>query len=171
MSNRTCSVADCERKHAAKGYCQLHWKRWSIHGDPLKSMKGKAHKVQYTADGLRICKVCGEGKPLAEYHLDSGGSDGYRAQCKPCRKGYMASYYDANRDARMEYEQDRRTNRADHMRALDMARYERHKDKRIALASDGVRTRRARLQGTEVDPRVTVKALRGVHGDSCWHSP
>jgi len=169
MTNRTCSVPDCERKHAAKGYCHLHWNRNRIHGDPLVSMKGKAHKVRHDSDGLRICKACGEGKPLTEFHADKGGTDGYRAQCKPCRNTYMAGYYDANRDTRMAYEQDRRTNQAEHMRALDMARYERHKDKRIALASDAVRVRRARLLKAETDPKVTVRRLREIHGDSCCY--
>lgn len=169
MSNRTCSVPNCERKYAAKGYCQLHWNRNRIHGDPLVTMKGKAHKVQYDAAGLRICKACGEGKPLSEYHADKGGTDGYRAQCKPCRNSYMAGYYDANREARVDYERNRRTNNADHMRALDMARYERHKEKRVALASDGVRTRRARLLDTTVDAKVTVTNLRKMHGDACCY--
>jgi hypothetical protein len=169
MTNRTCSVPDCERKYAAKGYCHLHWNRNRIHGDPLVTMKGKHHKVQHDASGLRICKACGAGKALSEYHADKNGTDGYRAQCKPCRNSYMSGYYDSNREARMEYEQDRRTNNGDHMRALDMARYERDKEKRIALACDGVRTRRARLLNTEVDAKVTVSNLREIHGDTCCY--
>lgn len=169
MSNRTCSVPDCERKYAAKGYCHLHWNRNRIHGDPLVTMKGKYHKVQSTPEGLRICKACGEGKPFTEFHLDKAGTDGYRAQCKPCRNSYMSGYYDANRDARMAYEQDRRTNRPEHMRALDMARYERDKDKRVELASKHSHIRRARLRETEVDAAVTVKSLRKMHGDDCCY--
>ena len=169
MPNRTCSVPDCERKRAAKSYCHLHWNRWRIHGDPLVTMKGKHHKVQITDGGLRICKGCGAAKPATDFHKDGGSPDGYRAQCKPCRNTYMSGYYDANRDARREYEQDRRTNNADHLRALDMARYERHREKRIALASDGVRTRRARLLNAEVDAKVTVRNLRAIHGDTCCY--
>lgn len=169
MSNRTCSVPDCERKHAAKGYCQLHWNRWRIHGDPLVTMKGKHHKVQTTDEGLRICKRCGVPKPVNDFHKDGGSPDGLRAQCKPCRNSFMAAYYEENRDSRMAYEQHRRTHQADHLRALDMARYERHKDRRIALASDNVRTRRARLTATVVDPKVTVKQLRKIHGDNCCY--
>lgn len=169
VSNRTCSVPDCERKHAAKGFCQLHWNRNRIHGDPLVTMKGKAHKVKYDDAGMRVCKACGEGKPLTEYHVDKGGTDGYRAQCKPCRGAYMASYHQENREARADYIRERRINNGDHVRALDMARYERHKDKRIALASENVRIRRARLKNTEVDPNVTVSNLRKLHGDSCCY--
>lgn len=169
MSKRTCTLPDCERKHAAKGYCHLHWNRWRIHGDPLVTMKGKANKVSYTVDGLRICKVCGIGKPITEYHLDKGGSDGYRAQCKPCRNGYMAGYYVDNQESRVAYEADRRLNKPEHMRALDMVRYARNRAKRIALASDGTRTRRARLAGVKTDRGITVLGLRNTLGDRCCY--
>lgn len=168
---KPCAVDGCTNGNAngSTGYCMTHHRRLEKHGDPLVTMKGKAHKVQYTADGLRICKVCGEAKALTEYHKDTGGTDGYRAQCKPCRNGYMASYYEDNRASRVAYEQMRRTERSGHMRALDMARYERHRDKRIALASDHVRIRRARLAGAEMENGVTVRALRELNGDLCCY--
>lgn len=169
MTKRTCSLPECDRPFVAKGYCQLHYSRAKIHGDPRKSMKGKAHKVRYTSDGLRICKVCSEPKPESEYHKDKTAPDGFRAQCKPCRNGYMAGYYDANRDKRVAYEQDRRLNRTEHMRALDMARYERNKEKRIALACEQVAIRRARLAGVETDKGVTVAELRRRLGDQCCY--
>lgn len=28
-------MADCDRPHAAKGYCHFHYNRWKRHGDPL----------------------------------------------------------------------------------------------------------------------------------------
>lgn len=170
-AERPCSITGCENGNAngSTGYCRTHHSRLMKHGDPLITMKGRAHKVQHTADGLRICKVCGAGKPLADFHKDSVAPDGYRAQCKPCRNGYMASYYEDNRDSRVAYEKMRRTDRAGHMRALDMARYERHRDKRIALASDHVRIRRARLAGVETDKGVTIRALREIGGDLCCY--
>lgn len=30
-----CKVADCDRPHAARGYCHVHYNRWKRHGDPL----------------------------------------------------------------------------------------------------------------------------------------
>lgn len=34
MTDRICSIESCGRKHYAKGWCNLHWKRWRKHGDP-----------------------------------------------------------------------------------------------------------------------------------------
>jgi hypothetical protein len=33
MTTSQCGVADCDRKHYAKGWCMVHWKRWRKHGD------------------------------------------------------------------------------------------------------------------------------------------
>lgn len=169
MPNSTCSVPECERKHAAKGYCQLHWNRNRLHGDPLVTMKGKYHKSQYTSDGLRLCKGCGEAKPLTEYHKDANGTDGYRAKCKPCRSVYMKGYQETNADARREYTQRRMRENGDRVRELDRLRYERDKEKRVALASEQVKIRRARLAGVITDPAVNVPALREIHGDACCY--
>jgi len=35
MSNRTCSVMECERSYYSLDYCKLHYTRWKRHGDPL----------------------------------------------------------------------------------------------------------------------------------------
>lgn len=32
MDQRTCSIDGCERKHYAKGWCQMHWRRVRSHG-------------------------------------------------------------------------------------------------------------------------------------------
>lgn len=31
-----CTIDDCERLQHARGYCKMHWQRWSRVGDPLK---------------------------------------------------------------------------------------------------------------------------------------
>lgn len=44
MAERICSVDDCERRHYAKGYCRMHYKRWRNHGTtekPRHHMKGE----------------------------------------------------------------------------------------------------------------------------------
>lgn len=32
--DRTCSIADCDSPVLARGWCNVHWKRWKRHGDP-----------------------------------------------------------------------------------------------------------------------------------------
>jgi hypothetical protein len=34
---RSCGVEGCERKHAAKGFCNRHYRSWRTHNDPLRA--------------------------------------------------------------------------------------------------------------------------------------
>lgn len=34
MTKRTCSIEDCERDYLARGWCDMHYRRWRRHGDP-----------------------------------------------------------------------------------------------------------------------------------------
>lgn len=168
-TDKGCKVEGCGKSHVALGYCSRHYGRLKKHGDPLVTFKGQMHKSQYTPDGLRICKVCEQPKPLSEYHRDKGGTDGYRAQCKSCRGEYMQGWHLENIEQRRAYMLDRRTEMPEHVRALDKARYERDKDKRIALATESVHVRRARMKAAEYDRGITVNALRKIHGDACCY--
>ena len=35
MTNPNCSIDGCGRRHYGHGWCQMHWRRWYKHGDPL----------------------------------------------------------------------------------------------------------------------------------------
>jgi len=167
----SCAFEGCANglPNATTGYCGTHHNRLLKHGDPSITMKGKAHRVQVTEDGMRVCKRCSQPKPASEYHKDSGSPDGLRAQCKPCRNGFMQNYYlDAGEDRRA-YMRNRRTSQPDIVRALDLARYERDKDKRIALATEAVHIRRARMMDAQYDKGITDIALRKIHGDNCCY--
>jgi len=39
LSKPTCSVAECERKHASKGFCDKHYRRWKKAGDPTVTLR------------------------------------------------------------------------------------------------------------------------------------
>jgi hypothetical protein len=34
VPNRTCTVPGCDKPYRSKGYCQAHYARWRLHGDP-----------------------------------------------------------------------------------------------------------------------------------------
>lgn len=62
-------------------------------------------------DGMRICRRCGQSRPLSEYYCIGKRKDGasrYASQCKECKR----AYYRANRDryfARAQGVRERRT--------------------------------------------------------------
>lgn len=68
-----CSIDGCGEVIQARGWCVKHWTRWSRYGDPVARMAGEV------VDGCRICPMCGEDKPLAEW------SKGYCRACVAAR--------------------------------------------------------------------------------------
>ena len=36
----TCTVEDCDKKHIAKGMCQMHYRRVKLHGNPTARARG-----------------------------------------------------------------------------------------------------------------------------------
>ncbi|MEB4212325.1 hypothetical protein [Mycobacterium sp. 94-17] len=38
-SGRGCTMANCHHSHYARGFCQMHYRRWNIHGDPTIVLK------------------------------------------------------------------------------------------------------------------------------------
>lgn len=47
---------------------------------------------------VKMCTKCGVKKPLAEFHRNSGSSDGLRPDCKQCHSDAKAEHYAANRE-------------------------------------------------------------------------
>jgi hypothetical protein len=54
---RTCSVGDCSRKAASKKMCELHYRRWKVHGDPREDtpvLNRNPRGEGWVQDGYRI---------------------------------------------------------------------------------------------------------------------
>lgn len=47
---------------------------------------------------MKCCSLCGEYKPLTEFHRQCTAFDGYRSHCKPCRRSETQANHIRNRD-------------------------------------------------------------------------
>lgn len=50
---KTCVIEGCERRHKARGWCDLHYNRWQRLGDP------RAHLAPYESPRPKVCTVKG----------------------------------------------------------------------------------------------------------------
>lgn len=48
---RTCVVEGCGKKHAAKDFCEMHYRRWRRHGDPFCVLPSRV--------STRVCDMAG----------------------------------------------------------------------------------------------------------------
>lgn len=60
--SRPCNVDDCPKPHYAKGYCQQHYQRARVTGDPLKTPK-MAGMTNPVPPPPRLCSVSGCDRP------------------------------------------------------------------------------------------------------------
>ena len=77
----------------------------------------------------KTCTKCGETKPLDDFHRDKTGAGGRRPDCKECVRERSRSYYEENRDKRLEcsrryYEENRNK-----VREYKRSYYEENRDK------------------------------------------
>lgn len=68
LGGRVCEADGCERAHYAKGYCQVHWRRWKRDGTPGPAEIAPVHAPR------GVCSVEGCGRTHSS-------------------KGYCASHY------------------------------------------------------------------------------
>ena len=52
----TCAVRDCERQIRAKGYCELHYRRFLKHGDPMALKNAPRHTTYHERIESRIIR-------------------------------------------------------------------------------------------------------------------
>jgi hypothetical protein len=117
MGGRTCSIEGCERTFVARGYCGMHYWRWSTSGDP-----GPADLINKPAKGL-TCQVDGcckevKSKGYCSTHYwrwRAHGDPGSAVIWKGKRRGVPCEVAECTRQAegvglcRMHYERRRRT--------------------------------------------------------------
>lgn len=68
-----------------------------------KVMSDDAQDVDHTTGiGRKVCTICGEIKPLDEFHRDKSYKDGYRSNCKICTLRQIKMYRAANPEKHRE---------------------------------------------------------------------
>lgn len=68
--NPHCSIVDCNKKHTARGLCQMHYRRWKLYGDAEKIMNTGIQTDQYGYVKIRTEKGDGaNGKYEYEHRL------------------------------------------------------------------------------------------------------
>lgn len=80
---------------------------------------------------FKVCKTCGEAKPLSEYHKGND-SDGLRHACKPCTNAQNRSIYEKNHDSHLEAKRRYRRDNPDARRATLQKHQEERKEQHSA---------------------------------------
>lgn len=166
---KECSVSDCNLTSDARGYCNKHYLRWRKYGDPntVLTIMETRRAIDHP-DGTRECTICGEKKPFVAFDRDKGATLGRRSQCKICRGAKVADWYRNNQPRQRDRARERYVRDIDTIRANDTARYQRDREKRIALATDAAHRRRDRISAAG-GAVITDAILRPIHGDRCCY--
>lgn len=165
-----CSVEDCEKQEHVQKFCNQHYLMWKKHGDPLAGAYRMPFKKAIDhGDGTRTCTKCMERLPNSSFHRDKQASDGFRATCKKCRIKHVKTWYVENIEERRKFAKSRRLKNGDEERRKDNERYERDRDKRIALATEHSHRRKARKLNTVVEKGISVLSLKKKHGTKCYY--
>lgn len=51
---------------------------------------------------FKVCRKCNMQKDISHFHRDKNGKDGFRNECKACRKIYLDQYYTAHREVKIK---------------------------------------------------------------------
>lgn len=173
---KSCRINACEREiqNKREQLCDPHYKRLWRYGDPEAGGPMRPHavagkKVDVFADGSRRCTNCEQRLPASSFHKDAQAPSGVRSHCAECHKAKARAWYAANRERQTEREKARRAADPERYRRWDMERYERDREKRIALAVQHSHIRRLRLTQGDYDRTVTRANLRRQYGDGCFY--
>jgi 5-methylcytosine-specific restriction endonuclease McrA len=169
QSTRTCSVDGCAGDVIARGWCSKHYQKWRKYGDPMEGRGQDFRKAVDFEDGTRLCSGCYERQPLEVFDKDPGGTLGRKSRCKACRSAQMRALYASNREEKLASVREYRNANRDVVRESDSRRYARHREKRIALATESAHLRRSRILQKSNDRGISRHSLRKRHGDNCCY--
>jgi DNA-binding XRE family transcriptional regulator len=94
MRSKICSLENCERKHKAKGWCNLHYRRFLRHGDPTKSLKNTGSDPLYFWQTIKITSditKCWEWNGCP--YNNGYGATYFLIEGKRCKLAHRVAYY------------------------------------------------------------------------------
>jgi len=65
---------------------------------------------------MKTCRTCGETKPFTEFGKKSSAKDGYKSQCKSCRKQYCEHNREAINERKRRYREENKEAFLEHRR-------------------------------------------------------
>lgn len=168
--NVVCKVEGCKNKVLANFMCSKHYQMWKEHGDPKGGRyEYKIRKAITHSDGTRTCSECEKRLPIKSFHKDKNASDGYRSKCKKCRLTMVNKWYFKDAAKRRKVASDARKKDPEKLRKRDMERYEKDREKRIALATEHSHLRKARKKNTKTERGISKLALKKKFGTKCYY--
>jgi hypothetical protein len=161
MPYRVCKVKNCKKAVIAKSYCNQHYLMFRKLGNPLAGKyRTPFKKALDHGDGTTTCTVCKKRLPLTEFHKDKTATGGLRAKCKKCRIKVVTNWYDKNRESQSNKKKMHRQANIEKYRQKEAERYEKDREKRIALASEHSQLRRSRKKKTKVERGISKLSLK-----------
>ena len=82
MAKGTCTYGECQREHYAKGWCRLHYGRWSRNGSPSIAKRSRIDELTITDEEA----WCSKGKHMVKLHMFAKN----QKTCRDCRRDAYA---------------------------------------------------------------------------------
>jgi len=86
MTERTCSVEGCGRKHEARGLCQAHYARFRRGEGFQLSRRRNGSPAKRNERGQKECGVCLRWLPIDVYSINRAMTDGLSNLCRDCHR-------------------------------------------------------------------------------------
>lgn len=110
MTDRTCSIDDCDETVRARGWCNTHYACWRRTGSPLPLCLCGRHYMRWLThgttslvaawanapEGQKWCPVCCSYKPTSDFNRNRTTRDGFQPECRDCGKRRGADWRKRN---------------------------------------------------------------------------
>lgn len=121
---------------------------------------------------MKTCITCGVIKPLGEFYRRSDSPNGYRNDCKDCRKNLSSNNYFRNRQKNLEtrrkyylkkvaenpdFQKEKYWSDVEAAKALNRKYYLRHREKRVARAVEYAKKNSAKANATKKKYKLAKK--------------